>query len=72
MRLLAATVVALLLLAAAYASPAEPSASASYTLLGLGSDLYGVHYDPSGWMILVGRGGSWPTRRSRAERGGTG
>ncbi len=57
MRLLAATVVALLLLAAAYASPAEPSASASYTLLGLGSDLYGVHYDPSGWMILVGRGG---------------
>jgi hypothetical protein len=47
----------LLLVAAAQGSPLEGSARASYTLLGLGSDLYGVHYDPSGWMLLAGQNG---------------
>jgi hypothetical protein len=57
MRPLAVLVSILLLAAAASGSPVEPSARASYTLLGLGSDLYGVHYDPSGWMLLAGQSG---------------
>jgi hypothetical protein len=57
MRSLVVLVTVLLLAAAASGSPAEPSARASYTLLGLGSDLYGVHYDPSGWMLLAGQSG---------------
>ncbi|MEM2233577.1 MAG: hypothetical protein QXP81_08580 [Nitrososphaerota archaeon] len=49
-----AVVIALVTVAPVLA--AEGKAGFSFTLLGLGTDLTGVHYD-EGWMLIVGKGG---------------